>query len=179
MRVRVTNCSNNYGPRQFPEKLIPLMILRCLSGEPLPIYGKGANVRDWLFVDDHCDAIWAVISRGVDGETYNIGGGAEMKNIDVVERICRIVAAETGRDVDALLAQRVFVTDRPGHDLRYAIDATKIERELGFRPSESFDSGLEKTVRWYLANTEWIEDVKSGAYRTWMEAQYGARGGRS
>lgn len=177
MRVRITNCSNNYGPRQFPEKLIPLMILRCLSGEPLPIYGQGTNVRDWLYVDDHCEAIWTVIARGKDGETYNIGGGAEMKNIDVVERICRIVAKETGRDVEKLLAQRVFVTDRPGHDHRYAIDASKIARECGSTPKESFDTGIEKTVRWYLENQAWIEDVKSGAYRKWMEAQYGSRVG--
>ena len=177
MRIRVTNCSNNYGPRQFPEKLIPLMILRCLSGEPLPIYGKGANIRDWLFVDDHCDAIWSVIERGKDGETYNIGGGAEMKNIDVVERVCRIVAKETGRDVEALLAQRTYVQDRPGHDHRYAIDASKIARECGFTPKESFETGLEKTVRWYLANGPWIEDVKSGAYRKWMDEQYGATEG--
>jgi len=175
MRVRITNCSNNYGPRQFPEKLIPLMILRCLSGEPLPIYGQGVNVRDWLFVDDHCEAIWTVIERGRDGETYNIGGNAEKRNIDVVDRICAVVAEATGKDVSALLALKQYVTDRPGHDLRYAIDATKIRDELGWTPKHTFDTGIEDTVRWYLDNAAWIEDVRSGGYRRWIESNYGAR----
>jgi dTDP-glucose 4,6-dehydratase len=173
--VKITNCSNNYGPYQFPEKLIPLMIMNCLEGKPLPIYGKGANVRDWLYVTDHCEAIWTVAQRGKVGETYNVGGDSEKKNIDVVENICALVAEATNRKPDELLALKTYVTDRPGHDLRYAIDASKIRNELGFAPAESFGSGLRKTVRWYLENKAWIESVRSGEYRNWIETNYGNR----
>ncbi|MCZ7679529.1 MAG: dTDP-glucose 4,6-dehydratase [Sandaracinaceae bacterium] len=173
---KLTNCSNNYGPYQFPEKLVPLMILNARDREPLPIYGEGLNVRDWLFVTDHCEAIWAVIERGRLGETYNIGGHNEVRNVDVVDRICRLVAAETGASEGELLALKTFVKDRPGHDLRYAIDASKVRHELGWTPAETFESGMQKTVRWYLENEAWVESVRTGAYREWIEANYGARG---
>lgn len=176
MPVKITNCSNNYGPRQFPEKLIPLMIQNMLERKPLPIYGKGVNVRDWLYVDDHCEAIWAVIERGVVGETYNVGGNSEKKNIEVVDTLCKVVAEETGASEDELLALKTYVSDRPGHDLRYAIDASKIRRECGWAPKETFETGIRKTVRWYLENRAWVEAVKSGEYRKWMEANYGDRG---
>jgi dTDP-glucose 4,6-dehydratase len=170
--VKITNCSNNYGPRQFPEKLIPLMITRCLERRPLPIYGTGTNVRDWLYVDDHSDAIWAVIERGRVGETYNIGGDSEQRNVDVVEKICKIVAKLEGAPVSELFDLMTFVPDRPGHDARYAIDASKVRDECGWEPQESFTSGLEKTVRWYLRNREWVSRVTSGDYRTWVARQY-------
>ena len=163
--VVVTNCSNNYGPYQFPEKLIPLTIVRALEGRSLPVYGKGENIRDWLHVEDHVRALVAVVERGRLGETYNIGGNAERRNIEVVEAICALVdqLAPTAR----LRREQIqFVADRPGHDLRYAIDAGKINRELGWAPRESFESGLEKTVRWYLENSAWIRRVLSGEYRT-------------
>ena len=171
----LTNCSNNYGPYQFPEKLIPLMILNALEGKELPIYGAGINTRDWLYVTDHCEAIWAVIERGGVGETYNVGGHNELRNIDVVDRICALVAERTGRDVGDLLALKRFVQDRPGHDLRYAIDASKIERELGWTPTQTFETGLAQTVDWYLANEAWIASVRSGAYREWLEQNYAGR----
>ena len=164
--VLTTNCSNNYGPYQFPEKLIPLMILSALEGKPLPVYGDGANIRDWLYVEDHCRAIETVLDSGRPGEVYNVGGHNEQKNIDVVHTVCALLneLAPNARIGD--YAQLItFVTDRPGHDRRYAIDAGKIERELGWRPAESFESGLRKTVAWYLANREWCERVTSGAYR--------------
>jgi dTDP-glucose 4,6-dehydratase len=173
---KLTNCSNNYGPYQFPEKLIPLMILNALERKPLPIYGQGLNVRDWLYVTDHCEAIWAVIERGALGETYNIGGHNEMRNIDVVERICHLVAEETGADAGELLGLKQYVKDRPGHDLRYAIDASKIQRDLGWSPAETFDTGMRKTVKWYLSNEDWVRDVRTGAYREWIEANYDDRG---
>lgn len=173
---KLTNCSNNYGPYQFPEKLIPLMILNAMEGRPLPIYGRGQNVRDWLFVTDHCEAIWTVIERGRVGETYNIGGHNELTNLDVVDRICDLVAEETGRDVEDLRTLKQFVKDRPGHDLRYAIDASKIQRELDWTPKETFETGLRKTVRWYLEHTEWVREVQSGAYHDWIEENYGDRG---
>ncbi|MEM7435725.1 MAG: dTDP-glucose 4,6-dehydratase [Myxococcota bacterium] len=173
--VKITNCSNNYGPMQFPEKLIPVMILNALERKPLPIYGKGVNVRDWLYVEDHCEAIWQVIERGEVGRTYNIGGGNEMKNIDVVDTLCRIVAEETDSDVDELLGLKKFVEDRPGHDLRYAIDATRVQEECGWKPRESFDTGIRKTVQWYLSNEDWVQDVRSGEYRKWMDLNYGHR----
>ncbi|HJU22608.1 MAG TPA: dTDP-glucose 4,6-dehydratase [Casimicrobiaceae bacterium] len=165
-----TNCSNNYGPRQFPEKLIPLMIVNALSGKPLPVYGDGRNVRDWLYVGDHCAAIRTVLDRGRPGETYNIGGGAEMANIDVVSTLCRLVHARRP-DVDC---ERLvtFVKDRPGHDRRYAIDATKIRTELGWSPAETFESGMARTIDWYLANTAWIANVQSAEYRRWIDLQY-------
>ena len=148
--VKITNCSNNYGPYQFPEKLIPLMILNALEGKPLPVYGKGENVRDWLYVEDHCRAIWLVIQKGRAGETYNIGGNNEWRNIDIVYKICDILGEELGRDPMEFKRLITFVADRPGHDLRYAIDSTKIRKELGWKPQETFETGLRKTVKWYL-----------------------------
>ena len=172
----VTNCSNNYGPRQFPEKLIPLMILNALAGKPLPIYGKGENVRDWLYVDDHARALRLVFERGLVGETYCIGGGAEKTNIAVVDALCAILDELRPRPGGgSYREQKTYVADRPGHDLRYAIDATKIERELGWTPQENFDSGLAKTVAWYLANGDWVAHVQSGEYRHWLERNYGSR----
>jgi dTDP-glucose 4,6-dehydratase len=173
--TKLTNCSNNYGPYQFPEKLIPLMILNALEGKPLPVYGKGENVRDWLYVDDHCEAIWAVIERGKLGETYNIGGRSERKNLDVVQTICKLVAKAKGLPEQELLSLIKFVEDRPGHDLRYAIDPSKVMRECGFSPRENFESGLAKTVRWYLENEAWVRSVRSGSYRDWIEKNYAGR----
>ena len=173
--IKVTNCSNNYGPFQFPEKLIPVIILNARDGKSLPVYGQGLNVRDWLYVEDHCEAIWAVIEKGKLGETYNIGGNNEVRNIDVVKRICALVAAALGKDEQEVLSQITFVTDRPGHDLRYAIDAAKIKRECGWEPKESFETGLDKTVTWYLEHEGWVEQVRSGDYLKWMEQNYGDR----
>ncbi len=173
--VKITNCSNNYGPMQFPEKLIPLMILNALERKPLPIYGKGLNVRDWLYVTDHCEGIWTVIHQGRVGRTYNIGGNNEMRNIEVVDTLCHVVAEETGCDVEELSSLKRFVTDRPGHDLRYAIDATRIREECGWEPKETFDTGIRKTVRWYLENEAWVRDVRSGDYRKWIDLNYGSR----
>jgi len=165
-----TNCSNNYGPRQFPEKLIPLMIVNALAGKPLPVYGDGAQVRDWLYVGDHCSAIRAVLERGRVGEVYNVGGDAELRNLDVVKAICATLAQlRPGRDYAAQIA---FVRDRPGHDRRYAIDARKIRAELGWAPAETFATGLERTVRWYLDNAQWLDNVQSGDYRRWIAEQY-------
>jgi len=167
-----TNCSNNYGPFQFPEKLIPLVILNAREGKPLPIYGDGQNVRDWLYVQDHCEAIAAVLAQGRVGETYNIGGWNEKRNIEIVEMICGILdemAPRTGARHRDLIT---FVKDRPGHDRRYAMDAHKIERELGWRPKETFETGIRKTVRWYLDNEDWVRDVTSGSYRQWIETHY-------
>lgn len=174
--VLVTNCSNNYGPYQFPEKLIPLMILNALQGKSLPIYGKGDNVRDWLSVDDHVRALHLVLSRGVPGETYNIGGGSEKTNLEVVDTLCDLLDEMRARpDGRSYRGQKTFVADRPGHDRRYAIDAAKIERELGWKPLESFASGMRKTVAWYLANADWIEHVVSGEYRHWLTQNYSNR----
>jgi dTDP-glucose 4,6-dehydratase len=173
--VKITNCSNNYGPYQFPEKLIPLMILNALEGKPLPVYGKGDNIRDWLYVDDHCEAIWAVIERGKLGETYNIGGKNERKNLDVVHVICELVAEAKGVPKAELLQLIKYVEDRPGHDLRYAIDPSKVMRECGFSPKETFESGIRKTVRWYLDHPEWVKGVRSGSYRDWIEKNYAGR----
>lgn len=170
MPVKITNCSNNYGPRQFPEKLIPLMILNALEDKPLPVYGTGLNVRDWLYVDDHCRAIWLVANKGVVGETYCVGGNNDIQNIQVVRQICTGVTKHTRNDAEKLIT---YVKDRPGHDHRYAIDTTKIHRDLGWQPEESFETGLQKTVDWYINNPAWIERVRSGAYREWMLAQYG------
>ena len=165
-----TNCSNNYGPLQFPEKLIPLMIVNALAGRPLPVYGDGRNVRDWLYVGDHCAAIRTVLAHGRPGETYNVGGNAEMTNIDVVRTLCRMVAARRpGLDCERLI---VYVTDRPGHDRRYAIDASKIRRELGWSPAETFESGMGRTVDWYLANGEWLASVQNAEYREWVDVHY-------
>lgn len=173
--VKVTNCTNNYGPYQFPEKLIPLTILNALEGKPIPLYGKGQNVRDWLYVKDHCEAIWAVIQKGRIGETYNISGNEERKNIDVIEEICQILAEELGRPADEFKSLITFVADRPGHDLRYALDSSKIRSELGWKPKETFSSGLRKTVKWYLSNTEWVSAVKTGEYKKWIERNYAGR----
>jgi dTDP-glucose 4,6-dehydratase len=161
----VTNCSNNYGPYHFPEKLIPLMILNGLEGKPLPVYGNGRNVRDWLYVEDHAEALITVAERGVPGETYNIGGNNEMANIDVVRRICALLDELKPDPAGPRERLITFVQDRPGHDARYAIDASKIRSELGWSPRETFDSGLRKTVEWYLANSRWWSDVRSGVYR--------------
>jgi dTDP-glucose 4,6-dehydratase len=173
--TKITNCSNNYGPYQFPEKLIPLMILNAIEGKPLPVYGKGENVRDWLYVDDHCEAIWTVIQKGKIGETYNIGGRSEKKNLDVVHAICALVASETGVPAKKLLDLIHYVQDRPGHDLRYAIDPTKVMRECGFSPKESFETGLRKTVRFYLDHDRWVRDVRSGDYLAWIDKNYSKR----
>jgi dTDP-glucose 4,6-dehydratase len=168
----VTNCSNNYGPYQFPEKLIPLMILNALDGKALPVYGDGQNVRDWLYVSDHCEAIQSVLARGRVGETYNIGGGCERRNVEVVRAICQTLQALRPRPggYESLIQ---FVKDRPGHDRRYAIDAGKIGTELGWRPQETFESGLAKTVRWYLDHADWVAGVRDGRYRQWIEVNYG------
>ena len=165
-----TNCSNNYGPLQFPEKLIPLMIVNAIAGKPLPVYGDGQNVRDWLYVGDHCAALRTVLSRGAPGATYNIGGNAEMTNIDVVRTLCRVLGAQRpGRDYAAQIS---FVRDRPGHDRRYAIDASKIRNELGWAPRETFESGLTRTVRWYLDHAAWVQAVSSGEYQKWISLNY-------
>jgi dTDP-glucose 4,6-dehydratase len=170
--VVTTNCSNNYGPRQFPEKLIPLMIVNALAGKPLPIYGDGGNVRDWLYVGDHCAAIREVLARGRPGEAYNVGGNAEMRNVDVVRTVCAILGElRPGRDYASLMT---FVRDRPGHDRRYAIDASKIRRELGWAPAETFATGMRRTVEWYLANGEWLAAVTSGDYQKWISLNYRA-----
>jgi dTDP-glucose 4,6-dehydratase len=172
-----TNCSNNYGPYQFPEKLIPLMILNATRGKNLPIYGDGMNVRDWLYVADHCSAIRAVLDKGRLGETYNIGGWNEMPNIEIVKTVCGLLDemhADAAGPHERLLT---YVKDRPGHDRRYAIDASKIHRELGWKPAETFETGIRKTVKWYLDNMQWVENVASGAYREWVSRQYGAKVG--
>jgi dTDP-glucose 4,6-dehydratase len=171
-----TNCSNNYGPYQFPEKLIPLMIHNALAGKALPVYGDGANVRDWLYVLDHCDAVRLVLAHGRPGETYNIGGAAEKKNLDVVQTLCALLDEAQPRPKGRYQDLIAFVADRPGHDRRYAMDAAKLARELGWRPKESFESGLAKTVRWYLEHRAWAEEVTSGAYRGWIDRNYAQRG---
>jgi dTDP-glucose 4,6-dehydratase len=167
-----TNCSNNYGRFQFPEKLIPLVILNARDGKPLPVYGDGKNVRDWLYVEDHCEAIATVLRRGKLGETYNVGGWNEKPNIEIVQTVCDLVDELAPRSGPPRRELITFVKDRPGHDRRYAIDARKIERELGWKPKETFESGIRKTVRWYLENEEWVRDVTSGSYRQWIETHY-------
>ena len=174
--VLITNCSNNYGPRQFPEKLIPLMIHNAVSDKPLPIYGKGDNVRDWLYVDDHARALHLVFERGTPGETYNIGGHTEKTNLAVVDTLCALLDELRPRaDGRSYREQKISVADRPGHDKRYAIDAGKIEREPGWTPVESFETGMRKTVQWYLDNPDWVAHVVSGEYRQWMDQNYGDR----
>ena len=178
LTTTISNCSNNYGPYQFPEKLIPLMILNAFEGKPLPVYGAGLNVRDWLHVEDHCAAIWTIMTQAASGETYAVGGRCELTNIDVVKRICAAVdrlapALASGKPRESLIT---YVKDRPGHDHRYAIDCSRLERELGWRQTETAESGFEKTVRWYLGNAAWVESVRTGAYRQWLEKNYGARG---
>ncbi len=173
--VLTTNCSNNYGPYHFPEKLIPLVILNALAGKPLPIYGDGQQIRDWLYVKDHCSAIRRVLEAGKTGETYNVGGWNEKANLDVVRTICAILDELQPRaDGKPYAEQITYVADRPGHDRRYAIDARKLEKELGWKPAETFDSGIRKTVAWYLANRDWTDAVTSGTYRQWMDKHYGA-----
>jgi len=167
-----TNCSNNYGPFQFPEKLIPLMILNARNGKPLPVYGDGKNVRDWLYVEDHCEAIAVVLRGGRPGESYNIGGWNEKPNMEIVETICDLVDESSPRSSGSRRELITFVTDRPGHDRRYAMDARKIERELGWKPKETFETGIRKTVRWYLENDSWVRDVTSGSYRQWIATHY-------
>jgi dTDP-glucose 4,6-dehydratase len=176
--VTISNCSNNYGPYQFPEKLIPLVILNAMEGKPLPVYGDGKNVRDWLYVEDHCAAIWRILAKGRPGETYNVGGDCEMKNIDVVRSVCAALEellpspenpALRGRNYEDLIT---FVKDRPGHDRRYAIDFSKLRRRLGWRPSVDFAGGILRTVRWYLDNPGWIKNVRTGAYRKWLKRNY-------
>lgn len=167
-----TNCSNNYGPFQFPEKLIPLMILNSLDGKALPVYGDGQNVRDWLYVEDHCEAISDVLAGGRLGETYNVGGWHEKRNLEIVQMICDMVDELSPRSTGSRRELITFVKDRPGHDRRYAMDARKIERELGWRPKETFETGIRKTVRWYLENETWVRDVTSGAYRQWIATHY-------
>lgn len=172
--VTISNCSNNYGPYQFPEKLIPLMILNALGGKPLPIYGDGSNVRDWLYVRDHCRAIWMIMERGRSGETYNVGGECEVENRQIVYRICDMVD-KSGLAEHALESSRElvrFVNDRPGHDFRYAIDCTKLKNELGWRPEESFETGMEKSVAWYLAHLDWVRRIQSGEYLEWIKTHY-------
>jgi dTDP-glucose 4,6-dehydratase len=173
--VLTTNCSNNYGPYHFPEKLIPLVLLNALAGKPLPIYGDGQQVRDWLYVQDHCRAIACVLEAGKVGETYNIGGWNEKSNLEVVHTLCSVLDDLQPRaDGKGYAEQITFVKDRPGHDRRYAIDARKIERDLGWKPQETFETGIRKTVQWYLDNQAWVEGVTSGAYRQWVGQQYGA-----
>jgi len=174
--IITTNCSNNYGPFQFPEKLIPLMIQNALDGKPLPVYGDGLQIRDWLYVEDHCAAIRAVLRAGKPGSTYNIGGESEKTNIEVIHAICDILEEECPRaGKQSYRDQIAFVKDRPGHDRRYAIDASKIRRELGWRPSQSFESGLRNTVKWYVANPAWTARILSGSYRDWIQTNYSAR----
>ena len=171
--VLTTNCSNNYGPFHFPEKLIPLMIVNALAGKALPVYGDGMQIRDWLYVKDHCSAIRRVLEAGRPGEVYNVGGWNEKPNIEIVQTVCRLLDELRPRaDGQPYSAQISYVKDRPGHDRRYAIDARKLERELGWKPAETFDTGIRKTVQWYLDNPEWVAHVQSGSYREWVEKQY-------
>lgn len=173
--VTISNCSNNYGPYQFPEKLIPLITLNAMEGKGLPVYGDGKNVRDWLYVEDHCEAIWAIMNSGKRGQTYNIGGNMEMENIVIVQMICDILDEIYDPDKGGPRRNLItFVKDRPGHDKRYAIDFTKIHKQLNWSPKESFETGLRKTIRWYINNKKWVERVNSGEYQSWIEEQYGA-----
>jgi dTDP-glucose 4,6-dehydratase len=174
--VVTTNCSNNYGPFHFPEKLIPLLIVNALAGKPLPVYGDGRQIRDWLYVKDHCSAIREVLARGRLGETYNVGGWNEQPNIDIVHKVCALLDEMQPDPAGPYSRLITYVKDRPGHDRRYAIDARKIERELGWRPAETFETGIRKTVRWYLDNQPWVHNVLSGGYRDWVSKQYGTPG---
>ncbi len=175
LSVLTTNCSNNYGPYHFPEKLIPLMIVNALAGKPLPVYGDGMQVRDWLYVGDHCSAIRAVLARGRVGQTYNVGGWNEKPNIEIVTAICSLLDELRPSPAGPYARLVTHVKDRPGHDRRYAIDARKIERELGWRPAETFETGIRRTVRWYLDHADWVAEVQSGGYRDWVAANYGRR----
>jgi len=172
--VLTTNCSNNYGPYHFPEKLIPLMIVNAQAGKPLPVYGDGQQIRDWLYVKDHCSAIRRVLEAGQLGETYNVGGWNEKPNLDIVHTVCALLDELKPRaDGKPYKEQITYVTDRPGHDRRYAIDARKLEQHLGWRPAETFETGIRKTVQWYLDHPQWVTDVLSGGYRDWVEKHYG------
>ncbi|HDS1694289.1 dTDP-glucose 4,6-dehydratase [Pseudomonas sp. LTR0] len=174
--VLTTNCSNNYGPFHFPEKLIPLMIVNALAGKPLPVYGDGQQIRDWLYVKDHCSAIRRVLEAGTLGEVYNVGGWNEKPNLEIVNRVCALLDELRPRHDGKHYAEQItYVTDRPGHDRRYAIDARKLERELGWKPAETFETGIRKTVAWYLDNQEWVQNVQSGSYRDWVEKNYAGR----
>jgi dTDP-glucose 4,6-dehydratase len=171
--VTISNCSNNYGPYQFPEKLIPLIILNALDGKTLPVYGKGLNVRDWLYVRDHCRAVWAIMTKGTRGETYNVGGGCEQTNLVTVEMICNLLDKMVPLQDSSPRSELItFVKDRPGHDLRYAIDSSKLQKDLAWEPEESFETGLQKTIQWFLDNQEWVERVKSGEYQDWVKQHY-------
>ncbi len=173
LSITLSNCSNNYGPYHFPEKLIPLALLRLLNRQEVPVYGDGKNIRDWLYVEDHADAVWLILNRGQTGESYNIGGHNERTNLEVVKTLCRLVAEETSGDVAEMEKLITFVKDRPGHDRRYAIDPQKIQTELGWKARHNFEEGLRKTVRWYLENQEWVQAVQNGDYRTWIHRHYG------
>jgi dTDP-glucose 4,6-dehydratase len=173
--VTISNCSNNYGPLQFPEKLIPLIINNILEGIPLPVYGQGLNVRDWLYVEDHCRAIWEIIKQGRRGETYNIGGENEIKNIDIVNILCEKIAEIKKKDKDYYKKLITYVKDRPGHDWRYAINMDKIKNDLDFRPSVNFEEGITKTINWYLSNQGWVNNIKTGKYKKWINENYGER----
>jgi dTDP-glucose 4,6-dehydratase len=173
--VTLSNCSNNYGPYQFPEKFIPLMILNILEGKPLPVYGDGKNIRDWLYVEDHNRAVWKIMQNASTGETYNIGGENEWENIKLLNVLIDIVAKKTGKNAENIRSTISYVKDRPGHDRRYAIDCSKIKNELGWKQIVSFEEGLERTVEWYLSNSQWIENIRSGEYQNWININYEAR----
>lgn len=173
--LTLSNCTNNYGPYQFPEKLLPLMIANIRDGKPLPVYGKGENIRDWIYVEDHNRAVWLIMQKGICGEKYNIGGENEWQNIKLLHKVIELEAAELGKNASDIEKQITFVTDRPGHDLRYAIDCTKIKTELGWERKVSFEEGLLKTIRWYLSHSEWLEHILSGSYKNWIERNYGGR----
>jgi len=173
--VTLSNCSNNYGPYQFPEKLIPLMIMNMLEGKPLPVYGDGKNIRDWVYVEDHNNAVWTIMQKGKVGEKYNIGGENEWENIRLLNELIEIVAKKTNKDTDKIRSTITYVKDRPGHDRRYAIDCSKIKRELGWKQNVNFNQGLERMVDWYLANREWIDIIRSGDYKRWIEKNYEKR----
>jgi dTDP-glucose 4,6-dehydratase len=173
LSTTLSNCSNNYGPYQFPEKLIPLMIFNAMEEKPLPVYGDGGNVRDWLYVDDHAEAVWLVLTRGKPGARYNVGGRNEWRNLDLLNVLLEVLASEKKGNLEQYRKLITFVKDRPGHDRRYAIDCSRVERDLGWMPRHDFASGLRETVRWYLNNLPWVEGVRSGAYRTWLETNYG------
>jgi dTDP-glucose 4,6-dehydratase len=173
--ITLSNCSNNYGPYQFPEKFIPLMILNMLEGRPLPVYGDGKNIRDWVYVEDHNNAVWTIMQKGRTGEKYNIGGENEWENIKLLNVLIDIVSQQAGLDPDKTRAAVTFVKDRPGHDRRYAIDCSKIKRELDWKQTVDFDEGLSKTAAWYLSHQEWVDSIRSGSYQNWIALNYGAR----
>lgn len=175
LSVCISNCSNNYGPYHFPEKLIPLMILNCLRKKPLPVYGAGNNVRDWLYVDDHAECLWQLLNKGKTGETYNIGGEQERRNLDLITQIIQIISEKTGESEEDLHKLIIYVKDRPGHDFRYAIDCSKVKREIGWSPSPSLEERLRETVEWYMTHQDWVSHIETGSYRQWLEANYKSR----